>query len=130
MMIDLDLLNQFMPSILESRSAAFSSGQFADTYDSMSEMVVWNLVGSTVIQGKPEVIAFCEKMSLEMEGSELTNTQQIVDGNLVAVQGYCRYIKAGMPTQLFYCDVYQFEDNQIISITSYAIEAATTHHAE
>ena len=119
-----------MSSIVESKSAAFSSGQFADTYDSMSEIVVWNLVGSALIEGKSEVIAFCEKMSREMEGSELTNTQQIVDGNLVAVQGFCRYIKGGMPSQLFYCDVYQFEDNQIISITSYAIEAATNPHAE
>lgn len=104
-------------------SEEFSEGNFEFCYKYFTDNVQWNIVGAAVIKGKDAVIAHCNKMMAEMDGSKLNNTNYIVDDGLIAVQGYCDYEKENNePGRVEYCDVYKFKGEKLQEITSYCIE--------
>ena len=104
-------------------SQEFSKGNFEYTYNYMAVDIEWNVVGADIIKGRGAVMAYCNKMLIEMANSTLNNTNHIVSENSIAVQGYCNYIKENNePGKVAYCDVYRFEDGQLKDIKSYCIE--------
>lgn len=89
----------------------------------MSDDIVWNVVGSNSIKGKPAMLAYCDKMLVVMANSTLINTSHIVSEDLIAVQGYCNYMNENdTPGRVEYCDVYRFNEGKLHEITSYCIE--------
>ncbi len=112
-----------MKHINKNVSEEFSKGNFEFAFNHFADDIQWNVVGSPVIKGKKAVIAYCNKMMTEMDRSKLNNTNQIGDDDLIAVQGYCDYVKENNePGRLEYCDVYRFNDEKLQAITSYCIE--------
>ncbi len=112
-----------MKSINKNISEEFSKGNFEFAFNHFADDIRWNVVGSPVIKGKEEVIAYCNKMMTEMDGSKLNNTNQIGDDDIVSRQGYCNYVKQNNETgKLEYCDVYSFNKEKLQAITSYCIE--------
>ncbi|MEJ7681863.1 MAG: nuclear transport factor 2 family protein [Segetibacter sp.] len=104
-------------------SEEFSKGNFEFCYNHFTDDIQWNIVGADIIKGKDAVIAYCDKMLTEMDGSKLNNTNYIGDNGFIAVQGYCNYIKENSePGKLEYCDVYRFDGEKLQEITSYCIE--------
>jgi predicted SnoaL-like aldol condensation-catalyzing enzyme len=112
-----------MKSVNKNISEEFSKGNFEFAFNHFADDIQWNVVGSPVIKGKEAMIAYCNKMMTEMDGSKLNNTNQIGDDDLIAVQGYCDYVKENNePGKLEYCDVYRFNNEKLQAITSYCIE--------
>ncbi|MEJ7683016.1 MAG: nuclear transport factor 2 family protein [Segetibacter sp.] len=104
-------------------SEEFSKGNFEFAFNHFADDIQWNVVGSPVIKNKEAVIAYCNKMLAEMDGSKLNNTNQIGDDDFIAVQGYCDYVKENNePGRVEYCDVYKFSGEELQQITSYVVE--------
>jgi ketosteroid isomerase-like protein len=105
-------------------SEEFSKGNFEFCYNYFTDDIQWNIVGGSIIKSKDAVIAYCNKMIVEMAGSKLNNTNYIGgDDSLIAVQGYCDYVKENNgPGRVEYCDVYRFNGEKLQEITSYCIE--------
>ncbi len=112
-----------METTTYSISQKFSSGDFPAVYTCFSDAIEWNLVGNQVVKGKRNVIDFCNKMLVEMEGSVLTNNNVVEGENQIVIEGKCRYFDTqGKEAFVHYCDVYTFEQDKLIRITSYCIE--------
>lgn len=114
--------SKIMTTVTKQISKEFSKGNFPFTYNYMAEDVQWNVVGASVIKGKEAVIAHCNKMLGDMDGSVLTNTKHIVGEDSIATEGYCDYSNDGKPGRVEYCDVYKFDGEKLQGITSYCIE--------
>ncbi len=100
----------------------FSAGDFKSVYEHFADSIQWTIIGDRTTLGKADTIAFCDKMLVEMAGSQLTNTNTIASSDQVAVEGYCRYTDADDKTmQVQYRDIYKFGNRKIESITSYCI---------
>ncbi|HSY62031.1 MAG TPA: nuclear transport factor 2 family protein [Cytophaga sp.] len=103
-------------------SQKFSSGDFAAVYAYFSDTIEWNIIGNQVLRGKADTINFCDKMLKKMESSELTNNNVIETKEQIVIEGNCRYFDAeGKEAFVNYCDIYQFENGKIKTITSYCI---------
>ncbi len=103
---------------------AFSKGNFEFVYPHFSNEIEWHIVGDKKITGKNNVIEFCNKMLIEIAGSQLNNTNVVVDDNTIAIEGYCHYSDAeNKAMQVQYCDVYSFRDDKVEKITSYCISS-------
>jgi len=103
-------------------SEKFSSGDFAAVYPYFSDAIEWNIVGNQVVKGKTEVVDFCNKMRIEMAGSELVNERIIETSDQIVIEGKCRYFNIeGKESFVHYCDIYLFENDKIKTISSYCI---------
>jgi ketosteroid isomerase-like protein len=103
---------------------AFSGHRFDETFDHLAEDVVWNLIGATRLQGRAAVIAACQGTTAE--NAEVTTTWlrfvSTGDGDVVAVDAIGRYTGPDSVTAVSSCDIYEFADGNIHTITSYATE--------
>lgn len=103
---------------------AFSGHRFEETFDHLAEQVVWNLIGETRLQGRDAVMAACRGTSKE-NATVTTTWLRFVstgDGDIVAVDAIGRYAGPANITAVSSCDIYEFADGIIHTITSYATE--------
>ena len=104
----------------------FSAGDFKSAYDHFHDDITWKITGDKTTTGKNNVIGICDKLLSEMDSSTLHNTNIIEDDNRIAIEGFCKFIDSeNKAMQVDYCDVYDFEDSKIKSITSYCISLPT-----
>jgi SnoaL-like domain len=103
---------------------AFSSHRFRETYAAIAPDVRWVSVGGGITEGKDAVVEVCESMLLE-----LTDTTTdfgrflIVDGgDTVAVDAVGNYVDAAGVSVISSCDLYEFRDEQLTTITSYTVD--------
>jgi ketosteroid isomerase-like protein len=113
-----------MKVAIKQISEEFSNGNFKFCYDYLADNIVWDIVGDKIIQGKENVIGFCNKTAQYF--LEVTTTFSmhniIVDGNCVAINGTAEFInQEGKLTHISSCDVYRFKNEQLLNITSYCI---------
>ena len=103
---------------------AFSGHRFDETFDHLAEHVVWNLVGEARLEGRDAVVAACQGTATE--SAEVTTTWlrfvSTGDGDVVAVDAIGRYAGPDNVTAVSSCDIYEFADGTIHTITSYATE--------
>lgn len=108
---------------------AFSMGRFEETYDRLSDDVVWTVVAESNFRGKDEVVNNCRNVSAYFKsvdtdfrilGTTYTNGK-------VVVQGTAEFLREGKRMAFVHaCDVYEFNDqNMLSSITSYCIQEKT-----
>ena len=122
-----------MTTTITEIAAEFSKGNFEAACPHFDENVCWEIVGDKAVKGKSDVADFCGKMTTEIAGSQLVNTNIIVAGNNVAIEGNCHYTNAdNKQAQVQYCDIYCFENGKIRTITSYCINSiiAPVHDAK
>ena len=113
-----------MEAAINNICEEFSSGNFTAAYDYLDTNIQWEIAGDKTIAGKEDMIAFCDKMTKEISGSKLNNTNIVAGDGRVAIEGYCRYSnKEGKAEIIRYCDIYTCENGKINRITSYCISS-------
>jgi uncharacterized protein len=100
-------------------SEAFAKGnmEFSSTY--LADDVRWNILGSNPIIGKGQVLEVTKM--LQLESFPLVTIKNIVaEGNYVVVEsaGEAK-TKNGKPYNQTYCDVFKFNEEKLIEITTY-----------
>ena len=105
---------------------AFSMGRFEETYERLSDDVVWTIAGESVFRGKDEVVNNCRNVSdyfksVDTDFRILGITYAI---GKVVVQGTAEFHREGKRIAFVHaCDVYEFnEQDKLISITSYCVQ--------
>ncbi|MFI5916776.1 nuclear transport factor 2 family protein [Dactylosporangium sp. NPDC051541] len=104
---------------------AFSGHRFTDAYPFLAEDVVWNIMGGEALHGRDAVIAACESTlaGLTATTTEHTRFVTVADAGRAAVDTIARYTAAdGSTTVVASCDIYEFNDGILTTITSYAAE--------
>jgi len=103
----------------------FSGGKFEPTYPYLADDVSFNMVGEKLINGKDEVIAFCNQTAqyFTTVATKFTLDNVITDGDCIAINGTAEFYieKESRINFISSCDVYKFEDGLLKEITSYCI---------
>ena len=103
---------------------AFSGHRFDEADDHLADGVLWILVGEARLQGREAVMAACRATA--DENARVTTTWlrfvSTGDGDIVAVDAIGRYAGPDGVTAVSSCDIYEFTDGIIHTITSYTIE--------
>lgn len=108
---------------------AFSRHRFGEVVAALDDDVTWTLVGGEVVQGRSAVVQLCERSAREL--SDVTTTWdsfRVVDaGATVVVESWATYTATdGDVSRVASCDIYDFFDGRIGSITSFTVEVRTT----
>ena len=109
----------------EAVATAFSGHRFAEAYPALHEDLRWTLVGSSVIVGREAAIVACESTLAELADatSRFTRFDTIVGTDAVAVDAVAEYESGDGTVTVASCDLYQFQDGQVVAIRSYTVEA-------
>lgn len=104
---------------------AFSGHRFAEAYEHLAEDVNWVLVGETVLRGRAAVVEACEASTAELD--DVTTTFErfvtIAGADAVAIDVIGRYVDgSGSVTAVSSCDIYEFTDGSVTTITSYTVD--------
>jgi uncharacterized protein len=111
-----------MKTISTELSQQFSAGNFTACYDYLASDIQWKVIGNKTLEGKVEVIKFCENMLKESENTTFKNSNMVVENNTIVVEGNCKFMNEdNTEGEVNYCDVFQFEGDKISKITSYCI---------
>jgi predicted SnoaL-like aldol condensation-catalyzing enzyme len=112
-----------METLIKKVSENFSTGSFELAYPHLAEDILWNIPGATTLKGKQAVVSWCENLMVENPDTNYQLTNLIVDGDSIAVQGFCSYTdEDGKTGKVEFCDVYYFKAEKLQEITSYAVE--------
>lgn len=104
-------------------SQQFSEGNFPFCYEYFADNIEWKLAGNETTKSKENVILSCDKMMKEMIPSALKNTNIIEEKENIAIEGICNYTNAdNKAAEMAYCDIFRFDNDKIVSITSYCVE--------
>lgn len=104
-------------------SEQFSAGNLSACYDYLADNVEWKIVGNETSKGTENVMASCNKMLVEMQGATFKNTNTISENSSIVIEGVCSYKgPGGKSGEVAYCDVFSFDGDKILSITSYCVE--------
>ncbi len=82
----------------------------------------WEMLGDQTVKGKENL----KKMFAEIDGTEMiscTKELQLLDGNKGACNGIVKMKNAkGEPFEMYYCDLYVFEDGKLKKMVTYNIK--------
>ncbi|BBX69456.1 nuclear transport factor 2 family protein [Mycolicibacterium psychrotolerans] len=103
---------------------AFSEHRFDDALDHLAKDVTWTIVGGMVLEGADAVRRTCRDTLESLEGTrrEFDRCVTAVGAGVVAVDTVVRYIRPDGVTAVASCAIYEFADEKITKITSYAVE--------
>jgi ketosteroid isomerase-like protein len=104
---------------------AFSAHRFDETFPHLAPDARWVLVGEATLDGRDAIIAACANTTAELTGTttQFTRFLTITGPGAVAVDATGRYTDpAGQTTVVSSCDLYEFTDGALTTITSYAVE--------
>ena len=111
--------------LVEQINRIFTEGRMEDFMDYLAEDVVWDMYtaasGHSTFNGKAEL----SKMDVgDMpEHTDFKFTKIIIEDNFASVQGSSTNKKAnGEQYESNFCDIYQFEDDKIVKMTSYVVD--------
>jgi ketosteroid isomerase-like protein len=112
---------------------AFSGHRFRDAYDALSPDVRWTAVGEGVVTGRQSVVDACESTLAELATTTTVFSRFVVvadaDGKSAAVDVVARYVDPdGTTSVVSSCDIYEFSDGLVTTITSYAVELDAAAH--
>jgi ketosteroid isomerase-like protein len=104
---------------------AFSGHRFREVYDALAPDVRWTAVGEGELTGRDAVVEACED-TLRMLASGTAEFERFVvvaGTDAAAVDAIGRYTDAdGEVSLVSSCDIYEFRDGLVTTITSYAVE--------
>ncbi|MDZ4265007.1 MAG: nuclear transport factor 2 family protein [Mycobacterium sp.] len=103
---------------------AFSEHRFDDALDHLAADVKWTIVGYMVLEGADAVRQTCRDTLESLEGTsiEFDRCVTAAGDDVVAVDTVVRYVRPDGVTAVASCAVYEFDDEKISTITSYAVE--------
>ncbi|MEV5961493.1 nuclear transport factor 2 family protein [Kribbella sp. NPDC051952] len=106
-------------------ATAFSSHRFEETFDRIAPNARWTAVGQGVFDGREAIIAACRSTAEMLSGTstEFTRFLVVAGTDAVAIDVIAHYDGAGDDKSVVSsCDIYEFNDDLIVAITSYAAE--------
>ncbi|TFV83431.1 nuclear transport factor 2 family protein [Blastococcus sp. CT_GayMR16] len=104
---------------------AFSGHRFREAYPALAPDVRWISVGEGTLTGRDAVVEVCEATLRELSSgtAEFQRFVVIAGTDAAAVDVIGRYVDAdGEVSLVSSCDIYEFSDGLVTSITSYAVE--------
>lgn len=116
-----------MASTIEEIGHAFSSHRFAEAYPHLASNVRWELIGGSPLNGRDAVIAACEESLayLSQATTEFRKFRSVVGPDAVVVDSLAEYVAAdGQTSVVASCDIYDFVDGDVATITSYTVEVS------
>ncbi|UZR94595.1 nuclear transport factor 2 family protein [Chondrinema litorale] len=119
--MDADCGNSPKVAFLKTLNIAFAEGNVALISDSVTENIVWNMIGDKSIEGKPDFVKTLEAMKAT-KTKELVLKSIVTHGKEGATNGEM-ILENG--EKYAFCDVYEFSNakgSAIKTITSYVIE--------
>ncbi|MDT5208467.1 MAG: hypothetical protein QOF67_882 [Mycobacterium sp.] len=103
---------------------AFSEHRFDEALGHLAKNVRWTIVGYMVLEGADAVRQTCHDTTESLEGTTTTYDRCVVaaGSDTVAVDTFARYTRPDGMTAVASCDIYEFANDEIAAITSYAVE--------
>jgi ketosteroid isomerase-like protein len=103
---------------------AFSEHRFDDALGHLSRDVKWTIVGGMVLEGADAVRGTCRETEESLKGASVHFDRCVTvgDRDTVAVDTVVRYVRPDGVTAVASCAIYEFDDETITTITSYAVE--------
>ncbi len=113
--------------IIEKVNAAFAEGNSEGFLSFCAEDAEWVMVGEKRLKGKGAVREFMSSMEhSEMEPPQFTVDAVIAEGDSVAAYGDMTMKDEGGETVPYsYCDVYRFQNDEIIQLQSFVVKHKT-----
>lgn len=111
--------------INESVARAFSSHAFTGTYSKFAPDIRWNVVGGDQLQGREQVVRHCEASAQYLANAVTTfhKFRVIAAGDFVVVDSIATYAEPEQQySHVASCDIYQFDGELLLEITSYNVE--------
>ncbi len=111
----------------EEIAHAFSEHRFAEACPHLAPDVRWDLVGGSPLIGRDAVIAACEESPahLSQVTTEFRKFKSVVGTGAVVVDSLAEYTGAdGQTSVVASCDIYEFVDGEVTTITSYTVDVA------
>lgn len=105
--------------LIEKVNASFEQNQPEKFLDMCAENVTWRMAGHAVQEGKAAVRKFMASMG-DMEPPKININSIISDGDRAACYGdMTMKDKDGSEAEFDYCDIYRFESEKIVDLTSF-----------
>lgn len=104
---------------------AFSRHTFEEAYPFILDEAEWTLVGGDQIHGKADIVTVCEETASELGDTKTTfhTFKVIATDDCVVIDSRAEFIGGdGESSHVASCDIFDFVDGNIASITSYAVE--------
>jgi ketosteroid isomerase-like protein len=104
---------------------AFSGHRFREAYPALAPDVRWTSPGQFTLTGRDAVIDVCETTLRELAAgtAQFERFVVVAEGDAAAVDAIGRYTDAdGEISVVSSCDVYEFRDGAVTTITSYTVE--------
>ena len=107
---------------------AFSTHRFEETYEHLDDDVRWIIPGGSGLDGRAAVIEACRATAADLRSTRVDLDRLVVAGpaatdGAVAVDTVTRYSGPdGDTSMVSSCDVYEFRQGRVITITTYAVE--------
>lgn len=118
-----------MASSIQEIGEAFSRHDFAEVYPHLAADVRWELIGGSPVTGRDAVIATCEESLgfLAQVTTEFGQLRSIVGADAVVVDSLAEYVTSeGDKSVVASCDIYDFVNGEVVTITSYTVEIPET----
>ncbi|MCV7154519.1 nuclear transport factor 2 family protein [Mycolicibacterium pyrenivorans] len=103
---------------------AFSEHRFDEALEHLAKDVTWTIVGGMVLEGAEAVRQTCRGTLESLKGTsvEFDRCVTAAGSDVVAVDTVARYVRPDGVTAVASCAIYEFDDEKITAITSYAVE--------
>lgn len=114
-------------STSEEIGRAFSSHRFAEAYPHLAADLRWELIGGSPLKGRDAVIAACEESAayLSTATTEFRKFKSVVGPDAVVIDSLAEYTGPdGEKSVVASCDIYDFMNGEVATITSYTVEVA------
>jgi SnoaL-like domain len=112
---------------IERIAEAFSRHRFAEAYPHLLDDVRWRIVGDRQVVGRADVVSTCEQSAEYLAGVTTTFSKfRLLAGtDSVVVDSEAAYVdQDGQSSTVASCDIFDFSDGRLSTITSYTIELA------
>ena len=111
--------------IVEKINASFTNNNIEGFLEHCAENVVWTMVGEKTTNGKRAIREWMKSM----EGTDPPNftvTNLVADGEVAVANGdMTMKDQDGKLGKYSYCDIYRFNGDKVIELTSYLIKTDT-----
>lgn len=103
---------------------AFSEHRFDDALGYLADDVTWTIVGGMVLEGADAVRRTCRDTLESLQGTSVQFDRLVTaaGADVVAVDTVVRYVRPDGVTAVASCAIYEFAGEEIVTITSYAVE--------
>lgn len=118
--------------IVEKVNTAFLKGNFEGFLEFCADDVIWTIVGDRTIKGKQAIRQWMKSMAAEnSEPPKFTVADPVIgEGDFVAARGdMTMKDKDGKTVPYSYCDIYRFQNDKIVELTSFVVKTESKSEA-